>query len=93
MIEIPGATKESLEIGPGPVAGTVSVKAQCREDTSRGSPLHAERGARTGTVRFERVVPVAWDADVAKARPEIRDGVLTLVVPRRSPEPKKEPTR
>lgn len=82
VLDLPGAQQEHLEVKPGPVPGTVSVRAEARVPT-QGQLLRSERMApANGTVRYARVVPVGWDADTGKARATLANGVLTLAVPR-----------
>lgn len=82
VLDLPGAQQEHLEVKPGPMPGTVSIRAEARLPLT-GQMLRAERMTPThGTVRYARVVPVGWDADTSKARATLAHGVLTLVVPR-----------
>lgn len=82
VLDVPGAQQENLEVKPGPMPGTVSIRAEARLPLA-GQVLRAERLAPTnGTVRYARIVPVAWDADASKTRVTLAHGVLTLVVPR-----------
>lgn len=71
-------------MGPGPIAGTVSVRLKAREEKQTGQPLRMERGGAPNGVRFQRVVPVAWDADVPKTKVALSDGMLTLTVPKKA---------
>ena len=84
VLDLPGAAKDDVEVAPGAVRGTISVKAKPREAPAGGQPLLMERPNRA--VRT-RVVPVAWDADVAKARFALSDGVLTVTVPKGEKKP------
>lgn len=82
VLDLPGAQQEHLEVKPGPMPGTVSVRAEARVPV-KGQVLRGERMApASGTVRYTRVVPVGWDADASKARATLAHGVLTLTVPR-----------
>lgn len=86
LIETPGVAKEDVEVRPGPVAGTLVVRAQTRvQSQSSATPLRMERGSLHSPIRYERVVPVAWDADTAAAKASLQEGLLTLTVPKRSP--------
>lgn len=89
VVDVPGATKDQLEIRPGPLPGTLLVKVQGKEEKTPQSVLRSERGVR-GPVRYERVVPVAWDADVARAQPTIEDGVLRISVPKQGSDKRPE---
>jgi HSP20 family molecular chaperone IbpA len=94
LVEVPGATRESMEVVPGPIPGTLAIKLDARPpEKDDGRLLRNERGSRDGRVRYERVVPVAWDADTSTARAEIANGILTVTVPKRSaltPPPSKK---
>jgi HSP20 family molecular chaperone IbpA len=84
VMDCPGAIKEDLDISPGPIAGTVAVRLKAREEKHSGQALRVERGTPNGGFRFQRVVPVAWDAEVSKAKYSLADGILTLTVPKKS---------
>lgn len=82
MLDVPGATQDGLEIKPGPMAGTLVVRAEAKA-APHGAPLLTERSAGpSDAVRYHRLVPVAWDADVAKAKPTVSNGVLVVTIPR-----------
>lgn len=90
VLEVPGASKEDLEVSPGPVEGSLSVRIQSHEALrTSGVVLRNERNSEKGRIRYERVIPVAWDADAPKVRPSLADGILTLVVPKKAAEPEK----
>ena len=81
ILDVPGATSDGLEVKPGPAVGTLQVRVPCGpEPTTNGQVLRRERMPRDGA--YERVVPVAWDANVEKAKPTVSNGVLTIVVPK-----------
>lgn len=83
VLDVPGATSEGLEVKPGPAMGTLQVRVQCGpEPATTGQVLRRERSIRPGDGMFVRVVPVAWDANVEKAKPTVSNGVLTIVVPK-----------
>lgn len=84
LLELPGVGKEGIEVAPGPVAGTLSVKAQGAVERRGQHAIVLERGVRTEGSRFERLIPVAWDADVARTRFTIENGLLALTVPKKS---------
>lgn len=69
---------------PGPVPGTLALRAAIRED-ERGGVLRSERSLGQGRGRFERVIPVGPDADTSSLRKEFREGLLILVVPKKAP--------
>lgn len=92
VAEVPGALKDTLEVVPGPVAGTVSLKVATRPEEASEVRLRNERGAQGGRVLFHRIVPVAWDADAGGAKTELADGLLVVRVPKKTkvrPEPSK----
>ncbi|MHB8586905.1 MAG: Hsp20/alpha crystallin family protein [Thermoplasmatota archaeon] len=94
VMDLPGVSREAIETASGPVAGTLVVRAQAREERKeeakgpgaepRHRVLRDERGSSSQPARFERVVPVAVDADTSRARVETRDGVATLIVPKKA---------
>lgn len=89
-MDVPGARKEDLEIRPGPLPGTIEVKVEGKEEERPKTLLRSERGVGD-RVRYERLVPVAWDAEVSKAKPSIENGVLTVEIPKQRAE--KEPAK
>lgn len=82
MLEVPGAAKDTIEIGPGPASGTLSVKVDAPSKEPETGLLRAERGARSGSVRFQRILPIAYDADCTNAKASLADGILTISVPK-----------
>lgn len=83
VLDAPGATNEGLEVKPGPTMGTLQVRVPCGPDaTATGQMLRRERVPRPAEGAYVRVVPVAWDANVEKAKPALSNGVLTIVVPK-----------
>lgn len=86
LLDVPGAVNDGLEVTPGPVRGTVSVRARGRESKEPGQVLVSERGSPQGPLRYARVVPVGWDADVQKAKASLSDGVLTVTIPKSKDE-------
>lgn len=82
ILDVPGAVTDKLELAPGPTTGTLLVRVPCRAETVDGQSVRRERGARQEGSVFTRIVPVSWDADAAAARGEIRDGILTITVPK-----------
>jgi HSP20 family molecular chaperone IbpA len=82
ILDVPGATSDGLEVKPGPAMGTLQVRIPCGpEPTTTGQVLRRERVPRPEGA-YVRVVPVAWDANVEKAKPTVSNGVLTIVVPK-----------
>ncbi|GEM_PF-6987636 len=84
ILDVPGADQGGVEVRPGPVPGTVSIRAEAKP-IQKGTPVRTERGASTTEVRYQRIVPVGWDADVHHAEAKVKDGVLTVTVPRSQP--------
>jgi HSP20 family protein len=85
VIDMPGATKSALDVETGPVPGTLVVRAEIPEEEKPSATLRSERSQRFGGLtRYERVVPVAWDADLDKVKPDLKDGILTITVPKRT---------
>ncbi len=82
VLDVPGATKDGIEVTPGPVKGTLSIRATVRvdEDAANMRRLVNERVSNTGP--FARILPVAWDADVERAKTSITDGVLSVTIPK-----------
>lgn len=89
VLDVPGASKEDVSVEAGPIPGTVLVRVEPSEAslrTPKGTPVRVERAAsRPGGVRLERIVPVAPDADGSGAKVSLKDGVLTVTVPKRAP--------
>ena len=82
VVDMPGVEPRQIEVGPGPVRGTISIGAGATAATpAEGRPILVERTARTAASRT-RVVPVAWDADAEQATHTLQNGVLTLRIPK-----------
>lgn len=81
-LEVPGASRETVEVTPGPLPGTILAKVEARSSDPNAPMLRAERGARAGTIRYQRVLPVAWDADVNNVKVSLADGILTVTLPK-----------
>ncbi len=82
IIDVPGAVKDDVEVRSGPVRGTLALTARVREEPhGEGHTLIQERGS-TRRSRYARILPVAWDADVDRAKVSLADGVLTILVPK-----------
>lgn len=90
LLDVPGVSKEEVTVEAGPIPGTVLVRVEQRESgprSTKGTPVRMERAAsRPGGLRFERVVAVAPDAEGRDAKVTLKDGVLTVTVPKREPE-------
>lgn len=85
VLEVPGATSEGLEVKPGPLPGTLTVKvAAAKGSDGEGTRIHAERPQARQA--FVRTVPVGWDADVERADARVEHGLLRVHVPRRAAE-------
>lgn len=80
LCDVPGARSEALELTPGPLPGTLSIRVPLKDASLNGHAIRAERSAAK---RFARIVPVGFDADVEHARGSIESGVLRISVPRR----------
>lgn len=93
VLEVPGAQKEKIEVAPGPVAGTLVVRVEARDASPGQAVVRSERGMRSGAVRYERVVPVAWDADADAAKTSFENGLLTVTMPKRRAEEAKTRTK
>lgn len=81
MADVPGATEKDMEIAPGPLPGTLLLRIRVADASRPKSVLRAERNAGEG-LRYERIVPVGWDADVSRAQGELDRGILKVTVPK-----------
>jgi HSP20 family molecular chaperone IbpA len=87
-IDVPGARDEGIEVRPGPAPGTLAIRARLPAPTgATGRPLLIERTPFPPGASHERVLPVAWDADVGQAKTTIEAGVLTVIVPKKQSNP------
>lgn len=82
LADVPGTVKDDVEIAPGPLPGTMLLRAHPKEAPRPKTPLRIERTRSIEGARFERVVPVGWDADVARADATVENGVLRVTVPK-----------
>ena len=82
VLDVPGATKEGIELKPGPIPGTLQVRVPHAPEPTNGQVLRRERAPRSVDGAYARLIPVAWDANVKEARSSLSNGVLTLVVPK-----------
>lgn len=90
VLEAPGASGESLEVTPGPVAGTITISARVDPLTRvNGRPLRAERPSDGGSRVVKRTLAVAWDADTARASAALENGLIVVSVPRSRSEKQK----
>lgn len=80
LVDVPGVRGDSIEVAPGPVPGTLVLRGEVLSRHAESPRLLAER--RQGGPRFERVVPVAPDADVGQATVTLTEGLLSVVVPK-----------
>ncbi len=83
---------EGLEVVTGPVPGTLRIRVQARDVDRRGNLLRGERGPDAARLRFERVLPVAADADTNSVKTTLRDGILVVTMKKRDPSHASPPT-
>lgn len=93
LLDVPGIGKDEVAVEAGPIPGTVLVKVEPSASGGRaaadakGTPVRVERAAsQPGGLRMERIIPVAPDADATQAKLSLKDGVLTVTLPKRAPE-------
>lgn len=79
-----------MDLAAGPIAGTLLIRVRMKEEARPKSPLRAERMIPE-TGRSERIVPVAWDADVTRAKAEVENGLLKVTVPKQKVGEKRPP--
>lgn len=82
---LPGVRDDGIEVRPGPTPGTLSIRARAGAGSVQGRPLLLERAPMPAAQ--ERVLPVAWDADVAAAKTTLDAGILTVLVPKKQASP------
>lgn len=84
VLDLPGVHDAGVEVHAGLAPGTLSITAKPSPvPSTEGWPVLRERSARNREQPIQRLLPVAWDADVEKAKSRIDAGVLTIVVPKK----------
>lgn len=77
-IDVPGLKKEEIEIDLAGDRLTVSGKREWKEETKKRNYYRAERGHG----EFSRSVRLPDEVDTAKAKAELKDGVLQIRLPK-----------
>jgi HSP20 family protein len=84
--ELPGLRREDIDISIDQTTLTIRGERRREEGVTDEAYLRAER--RHGV--FARSLTLPADVDVSAVRAEYRDGVLTVRVPLRRPEPERQ---
>jgi HSP20 family protein len=78
QVKLPGVSAEEVEVSIVPGSLIIAADhAQRRSETAKGVSGRFEERQH-----FERIFPLPWDADIARAEAEFADGALQVVVPR-----------
>lgn len=76
--EIPGMTKENLEVSM--TNNTLTIKGETRHEEKKEEGDYVRREISSGS--FSRTVSLPGDVDGTKAKASFKDGVLELTVPK-----------
>ena len=76
--EVPGFTEKELEIRAEPGRVTISGKRETSKEEKNGKTLYSE----TGSDELLRVVELPTNIDTDKTSATLKNGVLTLVLPK-----------
>lgn len=79
--EVPGIKKEDIKIDATEDAVELKAEAAVEEEEKRGSAVIKERVYR----RFYRRIPLPSPVDPSKAKASLKDGVLTIRLPKVAP--------
>lgn len=84
--ELPGVTREGLDVSV--TDRSVTIKATTRKETKEDKDQYHRREITAGA--FERTLALPEDVDSAQAKASLKDGVLELVLPKRSKGPRQQ---
>ncbi|CCM00462.1 uncharacterized protein FIBRA_02495 [Fibroporia radiculosa] len=87
MFELPGLSKENVQIGVQ--NGVLSVAGECKEEGERDEGGYKVRERRFG--KFQRAIPLPQGVKSEDIKANMQDGILTVTYPKSTPEttPKK----
>lgn len=80
--EVPGVDRESLDISV--TSDVVTIKGERRDDEIGENECYLCRESRYGA--FERVIPLPESVMSDEARAVLRNGILTLTLPKSAPK-------
>ena len=77
-VEVPGFTAKDLEINVEPRCLRIAGKRETKEEEKKGKAIRSERCAD----QILRAVDLPVDVDTAKVSASLRDGILTIDLPK-----------
>jgi HSP20 family protein len=81
-LDMPGATKEDLQVSIDGRVVTVRAESKREDETKDGERIVYRERALS---RFARNVTLPTEVDSAQSNARLQDGVLTLTLPKRTP--------
>jgi len=75
--DVPGLTEKDLDISAN--GNTVTVRGERKQEAPKGYAVHRQE---RGNLKFARSWQLPAQVDSSEARAELKDGVLTLTVPK-----------
>ncbi|GAB4266748.1 MAG: Hsp20/alpha crystallin family protein [Deferrisomatales bacterium] len=84
--EVPGLSKEELDVTIA--EDSVTLRGERKEEKEREGESYHYREAAYGA--FERVIPLPVEVKAEKAQAKLRNGVLTLTLPKAEPSKRKQ---
>ena len=77
-LEVPGVAKDQLHVSV--TEDEVTVRGETRKETEEKKKNYYRQEIRYGA--FQRTVPLPVDVDPAKARADLKDGILKITLPK-----------
>jgi HSP20 family protein len=86
LAEMPGATKDKIDISISGNTLEISSETGNETETSEGNVVHRERSYR----KFYRCIELPEDIIPEKATSKLNNGVLEIILPKKNPTEKKK---
>lgn len=86
--ELPGFRKEDIDLEITRDGVEIKAARGWKQDVERKNYVHRERGSRS----FYRSIRLSEEVKTDKAEATLKDGVLEVVLPKKTPKPKKKLT-
>ncbi|MBN1167790.1 MAG: Hsp20/alpha crystallin family protein [Methanospirillaceae archaeon] len=88
-IELPGFTREDVDVQVTPEGVTVSAKKEEEKEEEKKNYIHRERSYST----YERAIVFPEEVDPSKAQGTMKEGILELKVMKKEVRPEQKPRK